>query len=541
MADEIIYTVRIEGQDRVINTFKELKQAKKDATDAAIRGDQDAIKSLGKLQEKLEDIKESAATTKGVGIEQLNSSIGILKDGLQNFDFDKIKVGFKGIGQAMSAAVPFLLIQAVQLLIEHFDELVTLFSSTAREAARIAKAYEDQKKKADELTQSINNKISIMEAELGLMKAQGKSSEQLLNQEIRLIEEKKRANEIAIKTLEIGSAIEKQKIREILNNDDIFESVLKLEVQALRKLGLDQKANEEEAKYDLLKLSRAEEFKNNIKKNEEEIAALRTKNTVLDINETTARVEFHNDIEKKSSDAFNEILSEQDDFGKEIDDRQKERDAAKLAGMKLLSDQEKQLRDGAVKEAQDNAKKDIDQQKQVAAVKLQIEQQTFAGIQNLSDFFFQDQINAAGGNKEKLAKIAEEQFNVNKALQIAQATITGIQSTFNAYTSTLAIPVAGPELAPFAAAAAGVFAASQIAKIAASKFNSAATTGSGSSGSAPSLPPPAPLPQIAAPRQVINQQPVNGQAPINITAQVVETQLTSTQALVNRLIRRSRF
>lgn len=68
--------------------------------------------------------------------------------------------------------------------------------------------------------------------------------------------------------------------------------------------------------------------------------------------------------------------------------------------------------------------------------------------------------------QKKDAEIKRKGWLINKAFQIAAASINAIQATLAAFTGTIGIPVVGPVLAPIAAAAAGVFGASQVALIA---------------------------------------------------------------------------
>lgn len=533
--DVILVTIKIDDKDvvKVAENVKELRLAAKQYADEFVQGNKDAAKSLAAVKEKLEDIKDAAKTVKGVGLEQATSSFQLLGESVKNLDFDKFKTALGGLKGALASTGILLLVQGVTYLIENFDSLSKgsgFLAKALRAIGDVISAIKDGflfltdaigltntaldkqgeaiKKNADAATAALNAQTAAYDRQISVAKAAGKNT-------VELEQAKQRA--IIATNLEIARQIEAF-VRAGGELDAEKSKLLSASLEAIR----NAKAQEQ-----IITLTDYKKKEDDYKKHLDEMKK---------INDQSEK-DIQAAVDKVEDARVKRVVQQNSDLAKRKSDQKIQEDKDAADQIKAEDDASAGFDALTQKEIAKTKKAEADK----AAVKLQIQQQTFAGIQNLSDFFFQEQINAAGGNKEKLAKIAEEQFNVNKALQLAQATITGIQSTFNAYTSTLAIPVAGPELAPFAAAAAGVFAAAQIAKIAASKFNSAATTGSGSSGSAPSLPPPAPLPQIAAPRQVINQQPVNGQVPINITAQVVETQLTSTQALVNRLIRRSRF
>ena len=122
MADNTIaFSVKIDGVDREIKSLKDLKQAKKDATDAFLAGDKEAAKAIAELKDKTEDLTDATQTLKGSGVEKLNGSFSQLSDGLKNLDLDKVKTGFSGIGKAMSAVPLILLVQGITFLVEKFE------------------------------------------------------------------------------------------------------------------------------------------------------------------------------------------------------------------------------------------------------------------------------------------------------------------------------------------------------------------------------------------------------------------------------------
>lgn len=72
---------------------------------------------------KIGDLKDSFQTLRGSGIERVNSSLSLFKEGIQNADTDKLKIGLDGIGSAMKAIPIFLLIQGITFLAEKFGIL----------------------------------------------------------------------------------------------------------------------------------------------------------------------------------------------------------------------------------------------------------------------------------------------------------------------------------------------------------------------------------------------------------------------------------
>ena len=107
-------------------------------------------------------------------------------------------------------------------------------------------------------------------------------------------------------------------------------------------------------------------------------------------------------------------------------------------------------------------------------------------LQGLSDAVFDiENENGKKTDEEKL-KRAKNQFKINKGLQIASATIAGIQGVLNILSAPSVVPAPfGQILQAAEAVAFGVGAAANIAKISATQFSE---TGSGGGGAAASVP-----------------------------------------------------
>ena len=134
----------------------------------------------------------------------------------------------------------------------------------------------------------------------------------------------------------------------------------------------------------------------------------------------------------------------------------------------------------------------------------------------------------AGKNK----KAQKNAFNIQKAANIASATIDTYTAATAAFKSAAGVPVIGPVLAPIAAAGAVAAGLMNIKKIAASKFEGGETpsaSGGGGGGGG------ATVPTMSAPQfNVVGQSGVNQLASLNqqpVQAYVVSGQVTSQQAL----------
>jgi len=125
-----------------------------------------------------------------------------------------------------------------------------------------------------------------------------------------------------------------------------------------------------------------------------------------------------------------------------------------------------------------------------------IAQNSIASLQGLSDIYFLFKTNNLEKGSKAELDAAKKQFNINKALQIASATISGIQGVQNALTEKSILPA--PLSTAFRisnAIVTGIASAANIAKIAASKFEGGSASAGGGGGGGGGTP----MPSIPAP------------------------------------------
>lgn len=180
---------------------------------------------------------------------------------------------------------------------------------------------------------------------------------------------------------------------------------------------------------------------------------------------------------------------------------------------------------------------------QVMSAKLKIATDTLQLVSEVSDLF-------AKGD-EKRAKRA---FQVDKAAKLASATISGIEATINAFKTAAGSPITAvfPAYPAIQAGLAAAFAATNIAKIATSKFESkgiepSSPSSSGSAGGSASVQ-AAPTPPTvslfgnafgSSNQGVDSNQPGTRQNSGGVRAYVVESDITSTQNTLSRYRQRS--
>lgn len=168
-------------------------------------------------------------------------------------------------------------------------------------------------------------------------------------------------------------------------------------------------------------------------------------------------------------------------------------------------------------------------------------------LQNISDIYFTIyNSNLKKGSKEQ-KKAAEDQFNINKALNLATATITGVKTVMDAYEAGTSVggPYALATGAAYAAAA-GIAVAAQLVKIASTDFDSGSSSGVDTSSfastpnvsnvTAPTINNPNSGQTSLNPDGTINNgQPTTQPNTPTVRAYVVETEITSVQARIGRI------
>jgi hypothetical protein len=204
MAEKTVISIEVEGTGKAINSIKELKAELKAAQSAALNGDGKAAKRVAELKDKMDDLTDSTKSLQGSGVERIGSGFNLLSQGFKDFDFDKIKTGFKGVGAAMSAIPIFLIIEAISYLVQNFDELskgsgflatilrsvsdaiswlVDGFTDLIGVTSESSRAIEDQGEamvKANEKSQeALQATTSEFDRQLAVAKAAGKSTIQI--------------------------------------------------------------------------------------------------------------------------------------------------------------------------------------------------------------------------------------------------------------------------------------------------------------------------------------------------------------------------
>ena len=540
-----------------------------------------AWKKLGKdindLEGQLGDLNDRFNTLRGSGVERLQSSFGLLREGLTSADFGKAKIALQGIGQAMSAIPVLLIVTGIMKLIENFDKLKNSSGLIGKAFTALGdvidfvgdkftdfldlinvidkdldKISEQIDKNATMLNGLLDDQIRQRENQIKLLQAQGKDTVNLEKEKQAVIiatnkliiqqieasiaagnklteDQQKRLNDarIAIQQAQVEGQIIEAKAEQdkIKKNKELAKQIVadektlreKIEQLRIESIKSEEERDIEKAKYEKKK---ALEELNNSKASEETKAAMR-----IQIN-----TKFLNDLEMAEAKEAERQKKINEEKAKTEEELQKKLDEIKR---KETEEQEKRIE----KQLNDDiaaANKRIELARKEALEKAQIAQDSLTSIQALSDIFFSIQQSQNDEGTAEYEKNAKKQFEINKALQIGAAIINGIQSVL-AITSV-------PDFTLGVASAVRI--ASQIAlnaasitKIATTKYKSTSTGGGGTprtgGGNTPNVNTPQP-PQAQLPNQqgtFIQDQRVY----------VLESDISKAQSRVTRVEEQAKF
>lgn len=512
-----LFQERIKGAIDESNALKQLKADLKAAQSAALNGDGAAAKKVAELKDKIDDLKDSTKSLQGSGVEKLNTSIGLLTEGFSNFDADKVKTGFKGIGAAMSAIPIILIIEGIKALIENFDVVVKF-------AKNMTDSFSDTERAVKALTLStekdtVANKalISQYDNEIKLLQAKGGSEKELT-------ELKKKKLLVELAELQNSVRLRYAKVQEVIANDDISESLLRASIAAAKKIGADKLAEQGEKELAKQKKERYQEDLTAFRDAATQVSQAKTDLLVLDIEYNKKQVESakeknkeilesEKDRQAREADIMNAQIDKEEELVKKSIQRQKDADAmlleleqqllnnisdldkqryidnVALADAKLLdvkrngvfyleaqlellnAEREQELSNTELTEAQraEIINKYREEERQLNekyySDNLQAASNVTASLGDLSNSLFDlKRSNLQKGSEEDKAA-AKKQFEVNKAFGITTALIQGAVAVINASASVPYLPVG---LA--ASIAASATTAATVAKISSTKF-----------------------------------------------------------------------
>jgi len=533
---EVQVNIKVNNPD--LNPLKELKKELLAAKGAALNGDGAAAKRVAELSEKMKELKEQTKTLQGGGVEPLKNSFSLLTEGFTSGEYGKVTTGLKGIGKAMSAIPIFLLIEGVRFLVENFKEIVAFGKEVFDSFVDEERAVRTLTKELDALKIANSLVTGELKREIAELEASGASHAKIIAKKQELIEVQKQE---AIMSAKLNLA----KIKEVMANDSIYESTLKLMSAGLRKVNLDAAADVIDRKIEYNKKERNAENVKALAEGMGLIKDLESQSRVITLTEDKKV----NDVWKKTNDDKKAQAIKDAEYYRK---RRLEDDAWDLQADKDLAEQkkvidveERDLKAEALNESLMKYTEDLAERKRLRAEEMKDIKDgltnTAVGIQTISSLndtlFSIKSANTKKGSKED-EEAARKHFQMNKALQLGTAVVNGAQSVL-AITSvpdfTLGIASA------LRIAAQVALTAKVIATIASAKFQPSGGGGSvGGGGSIGGGPIPSPQQQeVPQPRQQSTEFDNEGNKKGG--AIVLVSEINETQRSLARVKEQARF
>ena len=468
MADQkIAIEIEIGGEQKSLATLNEIKKARKQLTEAALLGDQQAINSLKKLEDKFGDLQDSAKAVRGDGLEPLKNSFNLFKEGISNFDLGKIGTAFKGLGAAMKAVPIFLLVEGITYLVTNFKEL-------SEGTGILAKALQPIGDLIGWITDglyALTDAIGLTNSELDKM-SEAATENATKAQEALALQNAEYDRQIAVAKSAGKSTVEMEKAKQ----EAIIETNKQIVEQQIALIRAGAVMDEERKKL----ITQSLEAIKNAKTQEKVI-----ENTVQKERETKYKSHL-DELDKKDK----ELLEERKRREKELDDYrrviqkdwEKEQDKIKERFLESKAFEDQTDKDYAEEglntflDTQDKKKKAKDDEKSLDMARFNevasfAKTNTESQAQLINFLFDLKRSKAQKGSAEDL-KLAKKQFQINKALAIQSSIISGIQGVVNALSANSVVPEPyGTILKVATAAAVGIAATINTAKIASQQFN----------------------------------------------------------------------
>lgn len=499
--DKIAVEIEVKGSEESIQSMKDFKAAIKAAKDEQLKaaaafgeGSDEFVKASKKvsaLKDKMDDLNDSTKSLKGSGIERASEGFNQLGEGLRNLDFDKVKVGLVAMKSALAAVGIGLIVQAVMYLVENFDSL----SKGSGVLAKVLRGVGEVITTITDYIYKFTDAIGLTNSELDKMgesvvENANKAKEALASQTAEY------DRQIAVAKASGKSAVD----LEIAKQQAIIDTNKALVEQTIAYVRNGGVLDEEQKK---LLTGQLEAIKNAV-----------TQQQVIEIGHTqklkeendkrlSDKQKYLDDLAKQELDAWNKTVEIRiaNTEAQRLDDERLRQE--KLAADKLAMDEsiaymnETTEQEQVIALSNDEFKRnlrklELEEFKTNYNAQLNTAQSLTSSLQSLSDtYFYFKRKNLEKGSAEEL-KQAKKQFDINKGIAIASATISGIQGVVNALSAQSVIPEPfGAILKGVTAVAVGAAAVANISKIASQKFD-AGGGGGGSASAVASVAVPAP-------------------------------------------------
>lgn len=455
---EVVIEVDIQGTPKVESMRTQMRKLREElATLPEGTAEFDKVqRRLGELKDQMDDLGKSVNTVSGAPLERLNNSMSMIGSSILSLDFENALTGIRGMTSAMKdfkfgdlskGAKSFgstifdlgktILTNPIFLLGGVLIAIITNFEKLVNAGGLVGKVFGFIKEQIDFVIDGITDFLNWT----GLIDTEASA---------RAEEAKKRNEEMLADLQKANDAVQKMR-------DDLAKSRMS---ERQKELADIQKWYD-----DQLWLARGNaDLQNEIG----ELARIKRQeiNDKYDKQEFEKYAKLQEERRKKAQEELDKITKANEKSSAAItaqiikDTKQQTATTTQIkteglqSSLNLSTDEELA--------EYDKNERILEGQRALEESKYELAQAAIGGIMELNDL-----LTTAG------ILNAEESFKVGKALQLAQATVSAITGTQNAFTTAAASPITTafpgyPFVMAGVAAAAG---AAQIAKIAATKFN----------------------------------------------------------------------
>lgn len=490
---------------------------------------------INELEGRLGDLNDRFNTLRGSGVERLQSSFGLLREGLTSADFGKAKIALQGIGQAMAAIPILLIVSGIMKLIENFDKLKSSGGLLGQALTAIGDVLDFV---GDKFTDFLDL-IQVIDKDLQKISEQIDKNASFLG---GFLDEQIRQRENQIRILQAQGKdtvkLEKEKQAVIIATNKLIIQQIEASIAAGNKLTEDQQKRLADARKAIQQaqvegqILEAKAEQERAKKNAAAAeAAKRAKDEEL---------KRRLDLEKQISDANIAGAENQQKLNKMIADDEARARQEKIDAEQAAADAEYNILVEKAKKEKELADAEALKKQQIRDAEFALATASLNSLQSLSDTFFAIRLANLEEGSKKEQEVARRQFNLNKALAISSTLISGFQGVVNALSAKSTIPEPfGQALKVANAVSIGLATAANVAKISAQQFKS---TASGSTASGGGTPRNNNTPNVNTPTppqaQLPNQQ---GTFIQDQRVYVLESDISKAQSRVTRVEEQAKF
>lgn len=455
---EVVIEVDIQGTPKVESMRTQMRKLREELAQLPEgTAEFDKVqRKLGELKDKMDDLGRSVNTVSGAPLERLNNSMSMIGSSILSLDFENALTGIRGMTSAMKdfkfgdlakGAKSFggtmfdlgktLLMNPIFLLVSVLAAIILNFDKLVNAGGLVGKVFGFIKEQIDFVIDGITDFLNWT----GLIDTEASA---------RAEEAKKRNEEMVADLQKANDAV--QKMRDDLARGRMSER--ERELADIQKWYDDQlwlARGNADLQLEITELARKKQAEINDKYNKQEAEKARLAAEKKKKEQDEALLEQIK-ANRKAADAITEQIKKDSKTQGEI--RLQENFKSTQGTIQLMTDEELA--------EYDKNERILEGQRALEASKYELAQAAIGGIMDLNDL-----LTTAG------ILNAEQSFKVGKALQLAQATVSAITGTQNAFTTAAASPIttAFPGYPFVMAGVAAVAGAAQIAKIAATKFN----------------------------------------------------------------------